>query len=48
MSLEQDGDSNENSAAERLAEITGEPADEFEYDGEIPDAEDQDWEHADE
>jgi len=48
MSLEHDGESNENSAAERLAELTGEPVENFEYDGEVPDAEAQDWERAEE
>jgi hypothetical protein len=48
MSLEQDGEANENSAAERLAELTGEPVEKFEYDGEIPDAADQQWERVDE
>ncbi|WP_018257658.1 hypothetical protein [Halomicrobium katesii] len=48
MSLEHDGDSNEKSAAERLAELTGEPVEKFEYDGPIPDAENQEWEAVDE
>ena len=33
----------EKTAAEILAEQTGRPVEEFEYDGEIPDPEDQEW-----
>ena len=40
MSLEHDGDSDEKSAAERLAELTGEPVEKFEYDGPIPELDD--------
>jgi len=40
MSLEHDGDSNEKSAAERLAELTGEPIEKFGYDGPIPELDD--------
>lgn len=42
MSLERtdrDGDAE----AERLAELTDRPAEDFEYDGEIPDASEQEW-----
>jgi hypothetical protein len=48
MSLEQEGERDGQSAAERLAELTGEPVEKFEYDGEVPDPEEQDWEPADE
>lgn len=48
MSLEQEGERDGESAAERLAELTGRPVEEFEYDDEIPDAAEQDWEPADE
>lgn len=34
-------------ASEVLAEETGEPESEFEYDGGVPDAEDQEWESID-
>ncbi len=34
--------------SEILAEETGKPESEFEYDGEVPDAEDQEWEPIDE
>lgn len=47
MSLEQrDGDGER--TAELLAELTGEPGEKFTYDGEIPDASEQDWEYVDE
>lgn len=48
MSLESEDKQDGESAAERLAELTGESVEEFEYDGEIPDAEEQDWERVDE
>jgi len=48
MNVEHHGDSNEKSAAERLAELTGEPVEKFECDGPIPDAEEQDWKAVDE
>lgn len=41
MSLEQ---RDQESSAERLAELTGEPVEKFTYDGEIPDASEQEWE----
>lgn len=48
MSLEQEGERDSQSAAERLAELTGEPVETFEYDGEVPDPEKQKWKRADE
>lgn len=48
MSLDHEGERDGKSAAERLSELTGEEAEEFTYDGEIPDAEDQEWEEIDE
>lgn len=46
MSLEREApeEEDERSSSEYLAEITGEPAESFESDAEIPDVEDQDWE----
>ena len=35
-------------ADEILAEMTGRPREDFQYDGEIPDAEDLEWERVDE
>lgn len=48
MSLEHDGESDRQSAAERLAELTGEPVEKFEYDGEVPDLDDLQRERVDE
>ena len=36
MNIDQDSRTSENSSADVLAELTGQPVDEFEYDGEIP------------
>lgn len=43
MSLQERDSDPEKTAAEILAERTGRPIEEFEYDGEIPDPEDQEW-----
>lgn len=47
MSLQERDSDREKTAAEVLAERTGESVEEFEYDGEIPDAAEQDWEGVD-
>jgi len=48
MSLEHDGEPETKSAAERLSEITGETAETFEYDGEIPELDELERERVDE
>ena len=45
MSLEQRDGSKP--VDEVLADLTNEPVDEFEYDGDVPDPAEQDWEDAD-
>ncbi|MCH7661518.1 MAG: hypothetical protein IH933_13380 [Euryarchaeota archaeon] len=47
MSLEQHDEDNERTA-EVLAELTGDPVEKFTYDGEIPDASEQEWEYVNE
>ena len=48
MSLDREGEHDGKSAAERLSELTGEDAEDFEYDGAVPKAEEQEWEEVDE
>lgn len=48
MSLEDTTRSNGRPVEEVLAEMTGRPVEDFEYDGEIPELEDLDWELTDE
>lgn len=48
MSLDHEGEPDTKSAAERLSELTGEPAEKFEYDGEIPELDDLERERVDE
>jgi hypothetical protein len=48
MSLEETTRSNGRPVAEVLAEMTGRPVEDFEYDGETPDASEQDWERVEE
>jgi hypothetical protein len=48
MGLESGQERDGESAAERLSELTGEPAEKFEYDGEIPDVDELERERVDE
>ena len=47
MSLQERDSDREKTAADVLAQQTGRPTEEFEYDGEIPDAAEQDWKDVD-
>ena len=47
MSLEQPTRNDDEDVTEVLAELTDRPVEEFEYDGEIPDASEQEWERVD-